>query len=72
MQQNLAAMGFYEEIVSWIIKQNFRGDFPVMDGGIVKSIMPTLTAFISEAGPDSAKYQIQIKVTYKYIQKEEN
>ena len=72
VQQNLAAMGFYEEIVSWIIKQNFRGDFPVMDGGIVKSIMPTLTAFISEAGPDSAKYQIQIKVTYKYIQKEEN
>lgn len=67
VQQNLAAMGFYEEITAWIIAQNAARNFPEMNEGPVTSILPTLTAYPAEIGSDAAKYQIQINVTYKYM-----
>ena len=65
IQQNLANLGFYDEIVAWIIEQNNLRNFPTISGGTVKSIVPTLTAYPAEVGSDSAKYQIQIKMTYR-------
>lgn len=65
IQQNLANLGFYDEIVAWIIEQNNLRNFPVINGGTVKSIVPTLTVYPAEVGSDSAKYQIQIKMTYR-------
>lgn len=65
VQQNLANMGFYDEIIAWIIQQNSIRNFPQIQGGVVKSIVPTLTAYPVQIGSDSAKYQIQIKMTYK-------
>lgn len=65
IQQNLANMGFYDAVVTWIMEQNAAHDFPEINGGVVKSIVPTLTAYPAEVGSDSAKYQIQLKMTYR-------
>ena len=66
VQQNLATMGWYDAVVAWIIEQNMIRNFPIINEGVVKSIVPTLTAFIAESGSDAARYQIQIRMTYKY------
>lgn len=65
VQQNLANMGFYDAVCAWILEQNNARQFPTISGGKVKSIVPTLTAYPAEVGSDSAKYQIQIKLTYR-------
>ncbi len=65
IQTNLANMGFYDDVVLWVIEQNSKRNFPVINDGQVKSIVPTLTAFPVEIGSDTAKYQIQLRMTYK-------
>ena len=65
VQQNLANMGFYDDVVLWVLAQNETRNFPEINGGRVKSIVPTLTAYPSEIGSDTAKYQIQLRMTYK-------
>lgn len=65
VQQNLANMGFYDDVVLWVLEQNALRNFPTINGGRVKSIVPTLTAFPAEIGSDTAKYQIQLRMTYK-------
>ena len=65
VQQNLASMGFYDDIIAWIIEQNTLRNFPVINNGRVESIVPTLTAYPAQIDSDSAKYQIQLRMTYK-------
>ena len=65
VQTNLANMGFYDDVVLWVIEQNALRNFPTISNGRVKSIVPTLTAFPAEIGSDTAKYQIQLRMTYK-------
>ncbi len=65
VEQNLANLGFYDEIVAWIMEQNAQRNFPSMNGGRIRSIVPTLTAYPIEVGSDAARYQIQLRVTYK-------
>jgi len=65
VQQNLASMGFYDDIVSWVIEQNAIHNFPIINNGRVKSIVPTLTAYPAQIDSNSAKYQIQLRMTYK-------
>lgn len=65
VQQNLANMGFYDDIVAWIMEQNSLRNFPAINAGRVKSIVPTLTAYPAQIGSDSAKYMIQLRMTYK-------
>ena len=67
IQQNLAAMGFYDEVIAWMLEQNRLQHFPKMNEGSVTSIVPTLTAYPAAVGSDAAKYQIQISVKYKYL-----
>ena len=67
VQQNLAALGFYDEIIRWILAQNEIRNLPKIKEGKVLSIVPTLTAFPSEVGSNSAKYQIQLKLTYRRV-----
>lgn len=64
-RQNTENHGFFQNVVDWIIQQNSARNFPDIRGGRVKSIVPTLTAYISQADADSAKYQISIKLKYK-------
>lgn len=65
VQQNLANLGFYDAVVNWIITQNASRNFPTLNEGTVTSIVPTLTQYVAEAGSDNAKYQIQLRLTYK-------
>lgn len=65
IQQNLANLAFYQEVTEWIIQQNNEGNFPEWDGGEVKAILPTLTAYPAQVGSNVAKYQIQIRVDYR-------
>ena len=65
VEQNLANLGFYDAVVMWVIEQNAQRNFPEINGGRVRSIVPTLTAFPAEIGSDTAKYQIQLRMTYK-------
>lgn len=65
VEQNLANLGFYDEIVAWILEQNARHNFPVINEGRIRSIVPTLTAYPIEVGSDAARYQIQLRITYR-------
>lgn len=67
IQQNLANLEFYQDIANWILEQNTDRNFPEWDGGIVKSIIPTLTAYPAQVGSNAAKYQIQLKITYRRV-----
>lgn len=63
--QNLNNLGFYQDVQAWIFAQNAARIFPKMDNGRVLSIKPTLSQYVSAPGTDSARYQIQIEVTYR-------
>ena len=65
VKQNLANLGFYDAVVQWILEQNARRNFPQINEGRIKSIVPTLTAYPIQIGSDAAKYQIQLKITYR-------
>lgn len=65
VRQNLANIGFFDAVTAWVIEQNSLRNFPAIQGGKVKSIVPTLTVFPAEIGSDAAKYQIQLKMTYR-------
>lgn len=65
IQQNLKNMQFYQEVTAWILEQNAARNFPKMQDGVVKSIVPTLTPYMVQAGSNVAKYQIQLKITYR-------
>lgn len=67
VQTNLANMGFYDDVVAWILEQNNARNFPQIEGGRVKSIVPTLSAYVAEVGSGTAKYQIQLKLTYRRV-----
>lgn len=65
IKQNIENLGFYQNVTSWIIEQNNARNFPEWDGGHVRSILPTLTAYPAQVGSSAAKYQIQLKVNYR-------
>jgi hypothetical protein len=67
IQQNLANLGFYDAVIAWILEQNAARNFPEISGGRVKSIVPTLTAYPAQIGSNAAKYQIQLKMTYRRL-----
>ncbi len=63
--QNLDNLKFYQDVLEWIVEKNNAGEFPGWEGGTVKAILPTLTAYPVQGGSNAAKYQIQIQVTYR-------
>ena len=65
VSQNLMNTGFCQEIVLWIIARSREQDFPKFVNGRVVAILPTLSPYISESGPDTAIYQITLQVSYK-------
>jgi len=65
VQQNLANLAFYQSVVNWIIDRNNAKDFPEWDGGRIRSILPTLTAYPAQVGSNVAKYQIQLRINYR-------
>lgn len=65
-RQNMANLEFYQRVADWIIKQNTERNFPEWEGTI-KSILPTITAYPVQIGSSAAKYQIQLKITYRRV-----
>ena len=64
-QQNLDNLGVMQDVSAWIIEQNNARNFPTWEGGEVTAIVPTLNAYPIAMGSAFARYQIQIKVTYR-------
>ena len=65
VQQNLDNLGFFQDVANWIIEQNKVRNFPQWDGGTITAIDATNTGAPVQYGTDAARYQFQIKVTYK-------
>ena len=65
LAQNLANLAFFQCVCAWIIDQNNARSFPAWEGGEVTAIVPTLTPYPISMGSAFARYQIQIKVTYR-------
>lgn len=63
--QNLANLGFFDEIIAWIYEQNKAKNLPEIREGKAVSIMPSLTQYLFEAGTDNGRYQIQCKMLYR-------
>lgn len=67
---NLEAMNMCQSIMQWIDKQNEQKNFPVFpDNCIVESIenMQNLPNISNVSEGKSARYVIQIKITYKEV-----
>lgn len=60
-----ADYSFFSNIVKWIDAQNKLLNFPTINEGIVKSVVPELNQYVSEPNRNEERCQIQIKVTYK-------
>lgn len=63
--QNTSSYVFYQSIIEWINTQNMQRRFPKINEGIVTSVIPTLTQYVSEPNRHEERCQIQIQVTYK-------
>lgn len=64
-EQNLENLGVMQVVSAWIIDQNNIRNFPDWEGGEVVAIVPTLNAYPISMGSAFARYQIQIRVTYR-------
>lgn len=65
LAQNLENLAFFQAVAKWVIDQNNDRNFPDWEGGEVVAIVPTLSAYPITMGSAYARYQIQIKVTYR-------
>lgn len=65
VMQNADNAAFFQAVAAWIITQNNQRIFPEWEGGEIISIVPTLTAYPISMGSAFARYQIQIRVTYR-------
>ncbi len=65
VQQNLSNLSFLQEVSNWIYEQNAAGNFPDWDGGTITAIECSNTGSPVQTGPAAARYQFQIRVTYK-------
>lgn len=63
--QNLDNLAFFQAVEKWIWEQNDAQNLPEWEGGTVKHIVPTISPVIMEYGTATARYQIQIRVTYQ-------
>ena len=63
--RNLHNLGAMRDVAAWILERNSAGSFPDWEGGEVTAIVPTLTAYPIAMGSAFARYQMQIRVTYR-------
>ena len=64
-QQNLDNLGVMQDVSAWIIDRNNARDFPEWEGGEVTAIVPTISGYPIAMGSAFARYQIQLKITYR-------
>ena len=64
-RQNLDNLGVMQDVAAWIIDRNNARDFPDWEGGDVVGIVPTISGYPIAMGSAFARYQIQLKITYR-------
>lgn len=64
-RQNLDNLGVMQDVAAWIIDRNNARDFPEWEGGEVVAIVPTISGYPIAMGSAFARYQIQLKITYR-------
>ena len=62
---NLSNLAFFQEVADWIREQDEAGNFPEWTNGIVKHVTVSNTGAPVQTGSDVARYQFQIRVTYR-------
>ena len=63
--QNMDNSGFYQLFYEWLDKQNNIGNLPLLEGGkIAKEIKAITQGYMFDSGEESARYQIQCRLTY--------
>lgn len=63
--QNITNSGFYEAFARWLDDQNRLGNLPVLgQGQEAIKITAQTTGYLFAGGPDTARYQIQCRLTY--------
>ena len=65
IKQNLENLGFFQDVASWIDEQNQTGNYPEWDGGKITAIHASNTGAPVQTGANEARYQFQIRVTYR-------
>jgi hypothetical protein len=60
--QNMLNTEFYEDFSNWIEEQDNEGNLPDIEG--IESIECTSTGYAYQTGIDTARYQIQLRITY--------
>lgn len=60
-----ADYAFFTNIVKWISEQNRNGNFPIINEGIVQSVVPDLTQYVSEPNRGEERCEIRIAIQYK-------
>ena len=63
--QNLSNLGFFQDVKKWIAAQNKAGNFPEWDDGTITAIECTNTGAPVYTDANEARYQFQLKITYK-------
>lgn len=63
--QNLNNLAFFQEVSDWISQMNTAQDFPEWADGQITAIEASNTGAPVQTGSDAARYQFQIRVTYK-------
>lgn len=67
VEQNLKNLGFFQDVMSWIARQNELPNFPEWEGGNITSIVCSNTGAPVQTDVSTARYQFQIKVNYETI-----
>lgn len=62
---NIAAEGFWDDFEAWIEAQNKARNYPdAKSNQQIRRVDITSSHYVYSTGPDSARYQIQITITY--------
>ena len=60
--QNILNTEFYEDFSNWIEENDMNGILPEIDG--IETIECLSTGYAYQTGIDTARYQIQLRITY--------
>jgi hypothetical protein len=62
--QNMQNLGFFDNLMRWMIDQNDTKNFPKIEEGRVIKVLPITTQYLAAATPNTGQYQIQCQLTY--------
>lgn len=67
MAANISAAEFFAELSSWIRRQNRTHNYPIVSGYDVSEVVTSNAGMITQADANTARYQIQIKITLEEV-----